>query len=673
VRGKADPVWVEWLDLPAAVHAALAEPVMALAQTRDWGAIAFLLHRLLNPDLSQYLATGGTRIQLLPKQDLLHVMSEAYLCPDRQAVSNTVTRFLEPLQIPGLAGVRIYGRRSGDKHPLWQFGADFTNRESLQVARAVPEAMPEFLSTIDYLNDLQPQDDSLELAPTDIQVTLQKSRNRVHAFIQTVLTRSQLFVATPESQTAISLPGEVSYKGTKVALVWSAIGVVLMLQTNWLLGQIVRAQPKQTVAQTLPIVVPAAPSPSPSLPTAPPSPQSSPSPDIFNASGFTQLAPEPATKGSISTATTADPSTQTLPPLPYTPPDLQADLATAALLTNSPLPTFNSGQLDNKLQLYYQYLEKFGTPDVMVVGSSRALRGVDPIALEESLAELGYPNVKVFNFGLNGATAQVVDLLLQRVLIPEQLPRMILWADGARALNSGAVDVTYDGIVASEAYRQLMAGTLPIPRSALAPDAPAVRVSRGVINQTLTESYATIDRWFSQQLSNASGTYSERDRLKDLFKQEIGAFLPQSPVLEEPGSLPLQFNPATYYQKYSKVPGAYDSDYDRFQVAGKQEAALQSLIQFAQSQKIPVVFVNLPMTDQYLDPVRSGYEEQFKQSMLSLSMSQAGGFTFKDLGDRWLTEYRYFSDPSHLNRYGAYAISKQLAQDPLIPWVKGKK
>jgi hypothetical protein len=701
VRGKADPVWVEWLDLPAAVHAELAEPVMGLARARDWGAIAFLLHRLLNPDLNQYLATGGTRIQLLPKQDLLHIMSEAYLCPDKQAVCSAVTRFLQPLQIPGLAGVRIYGRRSGDKEPLWQFGSDFTSREAMP--RSVPDTMPEFLSTIDYLNDLQPQEDALELPPTDIQVALQKSRNRVHAFIQTVLTRSQLFVVTPESQTAISLPGAVSYQGTKVALVWSAIGVVLVLQTNWLLGQIVRAQPKQTVAQTLPIVVPApvVPSPSPSLPTISPAPDTaSPSPnDVFNASGFTQLAPEPATKGSISTAALDDASTQTLPPLPYTPPDLQADLATAALLTNSPLPTFNSRQLDDKIQLYYQYLEKFGTPDVMVVGSSRALRGVDPIALEESLAELGYANVKVFNFGINGATAQVVDLLLQKILMPEQLPRMILWADGARALNSGAVDVTYEGIVASEAYRQLMAGTLPIPRTALAPDAPAVTPSRGVINQTLTESYATIDRWFSQQLSKVSGTYSERDRLKDLFKQEVGAFLPQSPgteqtVLEEPGtaidpsaaiqpgeplvnsdgflSLPLQFNPATYYQKYAKVAGAYDSDYEKFQVAGRQELALQSLIQFTQSQKIPVVFVNLPLTDQYLDPMRSGYEQQFKQTMLSLSMSQAGGFTFKDLGDRWATEHRYFSDPSHLNRYGAYAISKQLAQDPLIPWFKGK-
>jgi hypothetical protein len=704
VKGIEAPAWVECLDLPASVHSELAEPVLTLAQKKDWGAIAFLLHRLLNPDLDQYLATGGTRLQLLPKNDLLHIMSEAYLCPDKQEVCNAVTRFLEPLQIPNLAGVRIYGRRSGEKSPLWQFGSDFISRDSSQVSqrdRLVPEAMPEFIATADYLSDLLPQEEDLELPLTEIQVTWQQSRNWVHAMVQNTLTRSQLFTATPEVQAAIALPGRVSYRGTKVALVWSAIGIVLTLQTNWLLGQVVRAQPKQTVAQTQPIVV-SAPSPaSPSLPAASPQPKNE---DGFNSDGFTQFASEPATKGSISAITEAD-AASTLPALPYTPPNPKADLATAALLTDSPMPTFNSRQLDEKIQLYYQYLDKFGTPDVLVVGSSRSLRGVDPIALEEALADLGYPSVKVFNFGINGATAQVVDLLVQKILTPEQLPRMILWADGARALNSGSVDITYDGIVASEAYRQLMAGTLPIPKTALAPDAPAHPIaSRGVINQTLTESYATIDRWFSQQLSNVSGTYSERDRLKNLFQQQVGAFLPQpaptmpegvTPPIEQstqqsistpvakPGeplvnsdgflSLSLQFNPATYYQKYAKVAGSYDSDYEQFQIAGKQETSLQSLIQFAQAQKIPVVFVNLPLTDQYLDPVRSEYEQLFKQSMLSLSMSQSQGFTFRDLGDRWLTNHRYFSDPSHLNRYGAYAISKHLAQDPMIPWMKGKK
>jgi hypothetical protein len=690
VRGKEAPAWIEWIDLPASVHSALAESPLVLAQQKDWGAIAFLLHRLLNPNLEQYLNTGGIRLQLLPKSDLLHIMSEGYLCPDRQETCTAITRFLEPLQIRNLAGVRIYGRRSGEKQPLWKYAADFISRGQL-----VPEAMPEFIASADYLHDLLPQDDTEVLLPeltaAEVKATIDQSRHRVRGFIQKVLTRSQLFTVEPIQTEAIPLPGEVSYQGAKVALVWGTLGVLLTVQTNWLLAQALQAQPKP-VAQTLPTIAP-----SPVVPALEPSPQSSPKDEVFNSNGFTRPAAPPATKGSISTPEETDPN-QTLPALPYTPPDESADRATAALLTDSPLPTFNSRQLDEKLQLYYQYLEKSGTPDVLIVGSSRALRGIDPIALEEELAAVGYPRVKVFNFGINGATAQVVDLLLQRILTPEQLPRLILWADGARALNSGAVDVTYDGIVASPAYRQLMAGTLEIPRTALDPDAPRqVPVHRGVINQTLTESYATIDRWFSQQLSGASGTYEGRDRLKNVLQQQVGQVFP-SPVpqvaLEEPAqptvistvqpgeplvnaagflSLPLQFNPATYYQKYAKVSGAYDSDYDRFQIAGLQENALMSLLQFTQSQKIPIVFVNLPLTDQYLDAVRSEYEQQFKQTMLSLSMGQTGEFTFRDLGDRWLSEYRYFSDPSHLNRYGAYGVSRQIAQDPLIPWIKGKK
>ncbi|NJR38170.1 MAG: hypothetical protein HC781_04090 [Leptolyngbyaceae cyanobacterium CSU_1_4] len=215
------------------------------------------------------MATGGTRLQLLPKNNLLHIMSEAYLCPDKQAVCSTVIRFLKPLQLPHLAGVRIYGRRSGEKHPLWKFGSDFISRDSLSVAQQdslEPEAMPEFLATADYLNDLLPPQEDLDLTLTEIQVTWQKSRNWIHALLQTGLTRSQLFSVPPEAQAAIALPGQVSYHGTKVALVWSAIGVVLTLQTNWLLGQVVRAQPNQTVAQTQPIVV-SAPSP---LSPAPP-------------------------------------------------------------------------------------------------------------------------------------------------------------------------------------------------------------------------------------------------------------------------------------------------------------------------------------------------------------------------------------------------------------------
>ncbi|MCU0571115.1 MAG: hypothetical protein MUF49_31690, partial [Oculatellaceae cyanobacterium Prado106] len=39
-------------------------------------------------------------------------------------------------------------------------------------------------------------------------------------------------------------------------------------------------------------------------------------------------------------------------------------------------PSFNSQRLDQELQLYYRYLQRYGRPDVMIVGSSRSLQGV---------------------------------------------------------------------------------------------------------------------------------------------------------------------------------------------------------------------------------------------------------------------------------------------------------
>ncbi len=67
----------------------------------------------------------------------------------------------------------------------------------------------------------------------------------------------------------------------------------------------------------------------------------------------------------------------------------------------------------------------------------------------------------MFNFGVNGATAQVVDLIVRRLIPPEDLPQIVVWADGARAFNSGRVDVTYNAIAVSEGYEQLEASSTP--------------------------------------------------------------------------------------------------------------------------------------------------------------------------------------------------------------------
>ena len=73
-------------------------------------------------------------------------------------------------------------------------------------------------------------------------------------------------------------------------------------------------------------------------------------------------------------------------------------------------PSFNSPVLNQQLERYLKYVAVVGTPDIMVVGSSRVLQGIDPVALEQALAAQGRPGLRVFNFGINGATAQVVNL-----------------------------------------------------------------------------------------------------------------------------------------------------------------------------------------------------------------------------------------------------------------------
>lgn len=714
VTGAESPAWVDWLELPAARYPDLSDAPIQLAHQGDWDAIATLLTRMLNPDLEQQLATGGVRLQLLQRQDLLHVMVDAPTCPDREQVGTAVTRFLNSLELRGITGVRVYGRRAGQKRPRWSYGMDFVVRD-----RLVPEAPPQFAATDAYVGELVAQRGELvhrvaETADQD-EIPWKSLGQRLTQSLQTALLRSKLFISTDDRPDA-STAGERPFS-PKVAILCGAIGLVLVFQTDWLLHTALQAHSTTERAdiRRTPIFLPATPQPIPAAqatPPAPPVPSPSvppvPSPSVpplpslsfqktpqeetegvFSGEGFTGSSPSPAPAIATSPVETIP-----LPSIEYE--QENRAILQPGLAPESPLPTFNSRQFDEKIALYYQHLEKTQQPpDIMIVGSSRALRGIDPTALRQELSVLGYPNATIFNFGINGATAQVVDMLVRQLLTPGQLPRLILWADGARAFNSGTVDVTYNGIAVSEGFRQLADGTLPIPENVrLGGDAAVDLATERPITRPLTDSYQNLDRWLSDRLADLSRAQDERDRLKALLQSLTARFAanPPSPVQLSPlgngtqpdmeavpltegegmdtdGFLALsaRFNPATYYQKYAKVSGQYDSDYDNFRITGSQSEAVRSLLAFTQSRQIPIVFVNLPLTNDYLDPVRRQHEEAFRQYLVSLDVSQPQ-FIFRDFGELWPDQHDYFSDPSHLNRYGALQVSVRLAQDPIIPW-----
>lgn len=356
-------------------------------------------------------------------------------------------------------------------------------------------------------------------------------------------------------------------------------------------------------------------------------------------------------------------------------------------------PSFNSQRLNEQLLFYQQMLATSGPPDILIVGSSRSLQGVDPIALQQGLAHQGYPGLKIYNFSVNGATAQVIDLVVRRILPQNQLPRLIIFADGVRALNSGRVDRTYEAIAASQGYKMLLSGINPLANSippqpffANRGGQPTDR-SREYINlamnrqdsgNVLSTGYQAVNYWFNAVSTVVTENYHRQKERAIWFPGFEPPPMPtletaiaqQSPNLMQPtGFIPVtnRYDPTTYYQKFPRVPGLYDGDYSNFTLEGVQKAALSSLITYTKAQGIPFVFVNLPLNQDYLaDPIRQSSEQQFRQMMVTLS--QQRGFIFRDLGNEWPREHGNFADPSHLNRYGAFAVSLRLAQDETIPW-----
>ena len=680
------PTWVKCLNLPALEHENLATAPSALAQQRDWPALQFLLTRLLNPDLEVQLATGGLRVQLIERADLLHVMVDGPVCPRRQYVVPTVVKQVKAIAPNRIEGIRIYGRRAA-----WNYGTDFQTRD-----RLVPEAEAQFAATDAYVGDLLAHPEEETHAP---DLTLGAVGQWLKALGQQsvmgtrqVLLKSQFFVPNQGLPRELPvLPERDRQDALKIGLVWGVIGLLLALQGDWFLGQWLNPPPAVAEAEADTEIAP--------FPSEQPD-------DALTAAlsdldwGNGQSLDDAEASGQLAGDTFTDEAEWPLQG------EASREVITPALLETSPYPSFRSQQMDHKLALYHQRLQLSGPPDVLIIGSSRALRGVDPAALRQELATLGYGDLDIFNFGVNGSTAQVVDLTLRRILTEDQLPRLVIWADGARAFNSGRGDITYNGIMASEGYRQLGRRTQSPPENTASDTTDAISDASAIADDNLDDasealgaalrnSYQTLDQQLSDRLGIWSAVYSDREGLKtkvqevllqpfsnallfwkyplvdpdDLQLNTSDRPLPDNSRIDFDGFLAMdvRFNPATYYQLYARVAGDYDSDYRDFELRGQQAVALQQLVQFTQERNLPLIFVNTPLTDEYLDSYRMAAETDFLKFMVEFSAT-APDFIFRDLGQIWPQRYDYFSDPSHLNRYGAYQVSSRIAQDPMIPW-----
>lgn len=288
-------------------------------------------------------------------------------------------------------------------------------------------------------------------------------------------------------------------------------------------------------------------------------------------------------------------------------------------------PTLGNDILDEQLGLYLSYVSTFGTPDILVIGSSRALQGLNPQILQQRLTQQGLDSPTVYTFAVNGATAQVMSFVLRQLLTPEQMPRMIVWAGGSRSFNSGRFDRTFAKILESPGYAAVQAGDRPSFDSV-----ELVSTTRPVAD-------------------NAGGNVP-------ISAINGYGFLAVSDV----------FEPNVYYRNFPRVPGRYDSSYEAFNLEGVQAVSFRAIADFARSNEIPLVFVNLPLSTDYLDETRLFYERQFQQFLAT--EASARDFIVVDLLQEWPENNHFFADPSHLNQIGATQVAIAVAESDLIPW-----
>lgn len=449
----------------------------------------------------------------------------------------------------------------------------------------------------------------------------------------------------------------------------------------------------------------------------------------------------------------------------------------------APYPSLGQLQLDRQLRRYLAYLDTVGQPDILIVGGQGAAQGVDPLALQDSLGDRGYGDLKVFNWGISQASAQTVEWLLTELLTPQQLPKLVVWAETSVALNGSRQDTGFAKISASPGQRFLQRGLLPqlaaqekslaqqlgqilsrpierpLPAGVLSltqspsgvtpqVEAKAVAVTKQELKPEVSE--APVASRIAQSASvqghspiralpllkpqafvsttpvraavgetgetsgfrlvnwcrNTQGPCQTQDGQSAALVQAAPAWLQQvqadqtarranrgpSPVRRlqnsTVASAPLpsitlpnwpqsqasqRFLQAMGFQSVSQrlgvtqpsgrpwLRGDQDRNYRNFSLQGEQNRALHRLVKFGQQQEMAIAFVQLPLSQQYLDIERRSREEAFRTYLdVAAQMTPLNLVALPDEGLPW--NEALFARPHHLNRYGAAVLSWQIGQ-----------
>ena len=269
-----------------------------------------------------------------------------------------------------------------------------------------------------------------------------------------------------------------------------------------------------------------------------------------------------------------------------------------------------------------------GSPiDVVFLGSSVVVQGVDPVAFNDAPADL-----TSYNAALDGASMRSVEAWSRDVVFPSLDPRAVVIGLTTRDLNDR-------GVSQQEFYRSLTAS------SGFRDHKPKSGAD-----------------WLFGQIANRSALLRIRPFLRQpgtmlqgvLGKDSEAALLP-GPF----GAAPIDDHAFAYDSSESWRNFWRTRHFNDFTMGGHELSALQALIQLALEQERLVFLVEMPFHDDYLSVQPNGRTEVERLHDLLATLNYGAGVELIALADSYGPEV--FRDPAHLNPTGAAALAAELA------------
>jgi len=269
-----------------------------------------------------------------------------------------------------------------------------------------------------------------------------------------------------------------------------------------------------------------------------------------------------------------------------------------------------------------------GSPiDVVFLGSSVVVQGVDPVAFNKAAGDL-----TSYNAALDGASLRSIEVWARDVVFPNLDPKVVVIGITTRDMND-------QGVSQQEFYRSLLAS------SGLETLGPKSGVTR-LLNEITSLSALVRIRPFLRQPGTTLQHVLGQDEEVELLPGPFGA----APVDDRA----FLYDSSESWRNFWRT-----RHFNDFIMGGQELSALHALITMAVEQERVVFLVEMPFHDDYLTVQPNGGAAVQRLHDVLASIDYGAAFGLIPLEDQYGSEA--FRDPAHLNPTGAETLAAELA------------